>query len=783
MTIKAANWVGEYTITTGTGPITLAGAVRGFARFNVMGDGQVYYVIQDGIVKETGLGTLTGDVLERTTIHATIDANGVYSQTPVPIDLSGNAQVYGIVNAAFMQELYNNSSNVFDAVGDVQAAADAAAASEANAKTSEINAKNSEIAALTAEQIATSSAASAAQSSADALTAEQKVEEMVEIVQLAVGLVAGAASYPYPYTVDQDNITTLVMPSTLEIVTIPAIYVEGQRNEKNYGYEYDEVTRTITFAQPLNTGDFITIMITGKASDIGTAYPQLMASSAGAGLVGTKSGNTVQVELDNLNDSVLNISGVSLALLPRLCSKLVSYRHGVAGYQSVYRFWGFGSSVGNGASIGGKNSPDTPIAKFFEFFNNTVNRSGIYPTEKQNYSVDGSSINDFLNRDWDAALASGNTPDVVLFAYGMNDFPTALYNAGATFGENGFKECLRNAIRKVKEAGADVVLTTTPHPRMGAYSWSMPPAVPQIWPSASPAPVSDDDIIPKASESGITIKWNGKNIFVAHRFLRGNDAIRQVSVEEECVLLDSEHFWFDALAKYGEDALFDDVPAYQTVHPNLLGHKESYQKAEKIFFNAMDKSAFILPAPSKHRVFAVGGTALAPQPLQADVDLMANNVRAKAYVRRDKNARIIEEVTQTGKLTRTAYTVADPTPSAPGYNVTWNEEHTRVKGLFAANETYSIPIVNRTTVRIFIDVWTSSHTDWTQAYQLIVSNREGVVSYKVIGSLDTTPGTGGSGDISDGSRLFTIAAASNNLVITILNDNSSLKIRTEGFGV
>lgn len=781
MDINAANWVGEYTITTGTGPVTLAGAIRGFARFGVMGDGQVYYVIQDGIVKETGLGTLVGDVLERTVIHATIDDKGDYSRTPTPINLSGNAQVYGIVNAEFMQQLYNSSQAVFDAVVDVKAASESAKQSEDNAKQSEDNAKSYSNSASDSKNSAAISADEAGASSSAATEAEAKIEEMLEFIQTSIGLIAGAASYPYPYTFTDDNIDTLVMPSDLDIIDIPAIYVEGQRQEKNYGFEYEPLSRTIKFAQKLNSGNFISIMITGKSGDIGTSYPQLVASNSGAGLVGTESGDTVQVEINKIKESIFNSSGVSLSLFHNLCSKLTAYRHGVPGYQNVFRFWGYGSSVANGATIGGKNSPDTPIAKFHEFFNKYVNTAGIYPTSYENWSVDGSAINNFLATDWELSLASGNTPDIVLFAYGMNDFPSAQYNSGATFGPNGFIERLRRAIRLVKEKGADVVIMTTPHPRTTIYNWSLPSSINQLWPSPATAPVGDDQIIPSAEDSVVYIDWNGKKIPVAHRYLRGNDAFRQIAVEEGCVLLDAEPFWFDAVAEYGVDALYDNSPAVQFVHPNKLGHKLSYQTCSEFFFKSMKKNAYLLPAPSKLRLLSVGGTALNPQPSQADVDLMANGVREKAHVKRDKNSRIIEEVTQLGKLIRTSYTNPDPTSSSPGYKLDWNEEHSRVKGLFSVGETYNIPIVNRTTIKVFIDVWTSSITTWTQAYELIVSNREGVVSYKIIGSLDTTPPAGSGGGV-DGERLFTISASGNNLVVTILNNNSSLKIHTEGFG-
>lgn len=517
----------------------------------------------------------------------------------------------------------------------------------------------------------------------------------------------------------------------------------------------------------------------GSTTCLPLSLEKRLATTNGASMVVTASGKTVEDALADADYTSKRQSGVTLALFPRLMAKLSAYRHGVAGYQSEYRIWGFGSSVGNGATIGGNDSAFTPVAKFFEYLNNTVNRSGLYPFTLSNKSVDGSSINDFLLRDWAAATSGGIYPDLAVFAYGMNDFPTALYNAGASFGENGFKERLRRAIRTVKEAGGDVVLMTSPHPHLGRFNWSMPSQVPQIWPSSSPAPVSDANIIPSAANSTVDIQWKGKTIKLAVRFLRGNDAMRQVAVEEECVLLDAEKFWMDALAKYGEDALFDDG---QIVHPNYLGHASSYQSASKLFFDAMDNNGLILPAPNRNPTLTVGGTALYPNPATADVDLMAIGTRQLAHARRDKFSRILEQLSQDGIATSYSYTSQEPTVSSPGYSASWSVFFTKTKGLYSAGETQSIAIPNRTTKRVTIDAWTSSHTDWAQCVELLVSNREGVVKVSVICNHDFTPGTGGSTDPGiNGQRLFTYEVVGSNIVVTTLVNNTTLKYRVEGF--
>lgn len=512
-------------------------------------------------------------------------------------------------------------------------------------------------------------------------------------------------------------------------------------------------------------------------TDMKISRDSMFSDDDGASLIGTETGRSVE-------SSIRAASGISQALFPTLIDKLTKYRHGVAGFQSQFLVYGFGSSVGNGATLPDKNT-QAPVAKFFEFLNSTVNNSGIYPLSFVNKSVDGSTVNNFLLNQWPAVVTEGVYPDISLFVYGMNDFPTANYNAGQTFGENGFKQRLRSAIRNIRDAGGDVVLTTTPHPYIENYSWSMPPGVAQVWPSASPAPVSDDDIIPSAANSNVDLEWNGVTIQAAHRFLRGNDAIRQIAVEMSCVLIDVEKYWFDAVAKYGNSQLFD---VGQLVHPNLFGHQQSYWLAFEEFFANLDKNGWIAPDASKHDLLEVGGTGLNPNPKEADIDLQSNGVRSYSFVLRDKFSRKLEHVSQLGEITRWTYTSQNPTSSSPGYNLQWTEYHSRTQGLYSAGDTQLIVIPNRTSKKVFIDVWTSAQTGWAQTIEVIATNREGVVTYTVVGNHDQTPPSGGgSGSATTGgSRLFTLSTVAGTttggLSVSILTNNSSLKYHISGFG-
>lgn len=89
MALVLADRVQENTTTSGTGPITLTGAVFGFQTFAVVGNGNTcYYTIVDGGAWEVGIGTYstTGPSLARTTILS--NSNGNTS----PITLSADVK-------------------------------------------------------------------------------------------------------------------------------------------------------------------------------------------------------------------------------------------------------------------------------------------------------------------------------------------------------------------------------------------------------------------------------------------------------------------------------------------------------------------------------------------------------------------------------------------------------------------------------------------------------------------------------------------------------------------
>ena len=97
--------VKETTTTSGTGTITLAGAVSGFQTFSVIGDGNTtYYTIVSGTDWEVGIGTytLSGTTLSRDTILESSNAGSA-------ISLSGTSTVF--CTYAAEKSVYRNSND------------------------------------------------------------------------------------------------------------------------------------------------------------------------------------------------------------------------------------------------------------------------------------------------------------------------------------------------------------------------------------------------------------------------------------------------------------------------------------------------------------------------------------------------------------------------------------------------------------------------------------------------------------------------------------------------
>jgi len=100
-----ANRVREFSITEGTGNVTLSGALAGHVRFSdafAPGD-SVIYVIEDGDNYEIGTGTLLdANTLVRSDISETLVVGTLTRGGTSPIPLSGQAKIYCAATAEFL---------------------------------------------------------------------------------------------------------------------------------------------------------------------------------------------------------------------------------------------------------------------------------------------------------------------------------------------------------------------------------------------------------------------------------------------------------------------------------------------------------------------------------------------------------------------------------------------------------------------------------------------------------------------------------------------------------
>ena len=120
MALNLANRVQETTTTTGTGTITLAGAVSGYQSFAAIGNGNTtYYTLTSGTDWEVGIGTYTssGTTLARTTILSSSAAGAaitlagtstVFVDYPAEKAISNGFGTLPVLNGGTGQTTYTN---------------------------------------------------------------------------------------------------------------------------------------------------------------------------------------------------------------------------------------------------------------------------------------------------------------------------------------------------------------------------------------------------------------------------------------------------------------------------------------------------------------------------------------------------------------------------------------------------------------------------------------------------------------------------------------------------
>lgn len=105
--------------------------------------------------------------------------------------------------------------------------------------------------------------------------------------------------------------TEITVTKEGSIVTIPALYINGDRQERGWQFDYSSVDKKIILSKPLKSGDFVACL-TAEGS---TPIMDLLASTEGASNIGTTNGKTVQERIDELTqriDSVTNLQTINV---------------------------------------------------------------------------------------------------------------------------------------------------------------------------------------------------------------------------------------------------------------------------------------------------------------------------------------------------------------------------------------------------------------------------------------------------------------------------------------
>lgn len=102
--------------------------------------------------------------------------------------------------------------------------------------------------------------------------------------------------------------TSIVVTKPERVFAVPAIYINGDRQEVGHHFDFDGITQTITLSKALNAGDFV-IAVTAEGS---IPLADVLASPAGAAYIGTSTGETVEqviTRLAGVTDYVTRMSG------------------------------------------------------------------------------------------------------------------------------------------------------------------------------------------------------------------------------------------------------------------------------------------------------------------------------------------------------------------------------------------------------------------------------------------------------------------------------------------
>jgi hypothetical protein len=339
------------------------------------------------------------------------------------------------------------------------------------------------------------------------------------------------------------------------------------------------------------------------------------------------------------------------AALPALMAAVGVYNDAV---RPPLRVIGLGSSVGVGVSLPNP-AVDAPAPYFAVGLARAVNQLGNMTMPVTNGSVYGSVIASGTATDYAAAkTAAGGVPAVVPLAYGMNEGTPGQYHGQTTLP--GVYTTLRALTALIEADGADVVVMTTPHPHSTRYPWT-DPAVGTYPGGATFIPALT------AAASVVAGDWSGSGVIIpaSYRHLRVNQQLRRAAYDLGLPLIDVERYWFKAVAAHGEDALYD---AGQYVHPNLLGHQQSYHLAIDDFFAVLTEATVSNGMPAaplnwQPLTLAAGWAPFGSGYLPPSYAITKDGVKHLAGVVKNVSGATVPAGTRFATLTPAAY----PTPA------------------------------------------------------------------------------------------------------------------------
>ena len=208
-------------------------------------------------------------------------------------------EIQQAVNDALAFEKENLGQYENNAAQSANDAAKEAAKAAESASAAAQSQTNAETAAGTATQAASSVTESAIilEETAEAIKAAQVIlDEKVSALQ----------TKPVYFEVTEPT-TTLQLPESTQVFNVRSIYVASARQDVGYGFEFDQANQTVTLAEGITADQIaesaegfilITVICDLSSSDDPTSLPVVLASNAGASLIGTSYGISVEEALD-----------------------------------------------------------------------------------------------------------------------------------------------------------------------------------------------------------------------------------------------------------------------------------------------------------------------------------------------------------------------------------------------------------------------------------------------------------------------------------------------------